>query len=209
MNDINETLQIANYEIITAIQNLLAQKSPIVVALDGGSGAGKSTLSALIEGEYEIALIPLDDFFSADIPDRQWDKFSVGEKLKNVFNWKKLRECAIEPLLKGNCAKWYPFDFESKRPDGTFQLQTNRIEQKPSNVILIDGAYSASPEIANLIDLTILVDVPIEERHKRLNVREKDKDFLEQWHKRWGEVEAYYFTQIRPENSFDLIVKLL
>jgi len=34
------------------------------------------------------------------------------------------------------------------------------------------------------------------------------KNFLQKWHKRWDEVEAYYFTQVRPKRSFDLIVKL-
>jgi len=66
------------------------------------SGAGKSTLAALIEDEIDAALIPLDDFFSADIPDSQWDQFTVEQKLRNVFDWKRLRAHAIEPLLKGS-----------------------------------------------------------------------------------------------------------
>jgi len=36
------------------------------------------------------ALIPLDDFFSADIPDSR-DQFTVEQKLRNVFDWKRLR----------------------------------------------------------------------------------------------------------------------
>jgi len=74
----------------------------------------KSTLAALIEDEIDAALIPLDDFFSADIPDSQWDQFTVEQKLRNVFDWKRLRAHAIEPLLKGSPAWWYAFDFESK-----------------------------------------------------------------------------------------------
>jgi uridine kinase len=81
-------------------------------------------------------------------------------------------------------------------------------ERNPANVILIEGAYSASPELADLVDLAILVDVPVEERHRRLAVREADKSFLQKWHCRWDEVEAYYFTQVRPKQFFDLIVKL-
>jgi uridine kinase len=209
MNDASEALIASGSEVITEIQRLLSsQEGPIVVTLDGGSGAGKSTLASLIENEFDIALIPLDDFFSADIPDSQWDQFTVEEKLKNVFNWKRLRDHAIEPLLKGSPAKWYAFDFESKRPDGTYEMQTDISERKPSNVILIEGAYSASPELADLVDLAILVDVPVEERHVRLDAREDDKDFLEKWHRRWDEVEAHYFTQARPKSFFDLIVKL-
>lgn len=209
MNNVSEALLAACSKVIAKIQCLLLrQVGSIVVALDGGSGAGKSTLASLIENELDTALIPLDDFFSAHIPDNQWDQFTVEEKLKNVFDWKRLRDYAIEPLLKGRSAKWHAFDFESgKRPDGTYGMQTDISERKPANVVLIEGAYSASPELADLMDLAILIDVPVEERHARLEARE-DKDFLEKWHKRWDEVETYYFTQVRPKSSFDLIVRL-
>jgi len=78
---------------------------------------------------------------------------------------------------------------------------------EPANVILIEGAYSATPELADLLDFAILVDVPIEERQVRLEARE-DHDFLVKWHQRWDEVERYYFNQVRPKNSFDFVVKL-
>jgi uridine kinase len=207
MKNINENLITACREVIAAIEHLLIHKNPIVVALDGGSGAGKSTLAALIKSKLEVALIPLDDFFSADIPDRQWDEFTVEEKLNNVFDWKRLRRHVIKPLLKGSPARWYAFDFASQRSDGTYPMQTEINERNPLPVILLEGAYSASPELAELVDLAILVNVPVEVRHARLEARE-NRHFLEQWHKRWDEVEAYYSTQVRPESAFDLSVKL-
>jgi hypothetical protein len=57
------------------------------------------------------------------------------------------------------------------------------------------------------VDVAILVEVPIEERHARLAAREEPY-FLETWHRRWDEVEAYYFEQVRPKSSFDLVVEL-
>ncbi|MCK4961542.1 MAG: hypothetical protein KAS19_03605 [Anaerolineales bacterium] len=61
--------------------------------------------------------------------------------------------------------------------------------------------------LGDLVDLTILVDVSIDERHARLASRE-DKDFMDRWHKIWDPVEKYYFTQVRPKSSFDLVVKV-
>jgi uridine kinase len=197
-------------EILAEIQRLRAIRSgPIIIALDGGSGAGKSTLASLIKNEVGAALIPLDDFFSANIPDSQWDRFSVEERLNHVFDWRRLREEALEPLLAGKAAKWHPFDFQSGlRPDGTYGMKAEPVERKPTDVILIEGAYSAHPALADLIDLSILVDVPIEERHARLVVRE-GKDFLAKWHGRWDSVENYYFNRVRPRNSYDLILRLV
>jgi para-aminobenzoate synthetase len=197
----------AHVEIIAAIrQRLSRQKSPLVVAVDGGSGSGKSTLASIIAEELDAALIPLDDFFAADVPGSQWDQITVEEQLRRVFQWDRLREQAIAPLLQGKPARWHAFDFESGlRPDGTYGMQADAKERQPANVILIDGAYSASPIIADLVDLAILVDVPVEERHARLKARE-EAAFLEKWHQRWDPLEAYYYTHVRPKRSFDLVV---
>lgn len=209
MKDSSEELPAASKKIIAQIQNLQSIKQgPLVVAIDGGSGAGKSTLASLLNQEIDIALIPLDDFFSANIPDSDWDKFTVVEKLKNVFDWNRLRKDVIEPLLVDKPAKWYAFDFQSGlRVDGTYGMEAMPKELLPANVIVIEGAYSSSPDLADLVDLAILIDIPIEERHKRLEARE-DREFLEKWHQRWDEVEAYFFNQVRPKDSFDMVVEL-
>ena len=205
----NEDLLAARREVIAEIQRLLSdQQRPVVVALDGGSGAGKSTLAALIGSELDTALIPLDDFFSAHIPDGQWDQFIVEEKLKRVFDWDRLRSQAVQPLLEGRPARWHAFDFSAGlRPDGTYGMQTDITEREPANAVLIEGAFSAGPELADLVDLAILVDVPVERRHARLRARE-DGAFLEKWHRRWDAVESYYHTQVRPRDSFDLVVRV-
>jgi hypothetical protein len=68
------------------------------------------------------------------------------------------------------------------RPDGTYGTKREPIEREPAKVILIEGAYSAYPELADLVDLAILVDVPVGERHARLEARE-DKDFDRSLHR--------------------------
>ena len=76
MNYLSDETVAACEKVSAVIRRLLSlQPSPIAVALDGGSGAGKSTLASLIESELDATLIPLDDFFAADIPDSQWDEF--------------------------------------------------------------------------------------------------------------------------------------
>ena len=202
---LNDALQ----TIVKQIRCLLAEKGhPIVVALDGGSGAGKSTLASIVEKELDTALIPLDDFFSANIPDNKWDEFTVQEKLTYVFDWSRLRSDAIEPLLNGKPAQWYAFDFQSGLyADGTYGKEAKPKALMPAPVILIEGAYSSSPQLEDLMDMAVLIDVPVEKRHARLAARE-DPAFLMTWHRRWDEVEAYYFEHVRPKNSFDIVVEL-
>ena len=193
--------------VIDVIQKRLATHDrPIVVAIDGGSGSGKSSLAALIQNPMDVALIPLDDFFSAHIPDQQWDPFTPEEKLEHVFDWKRLRQQVIEPLLRGETARWQAFDFiAGPQPDGTYPMQNEYKHLKPAPVILIEGAYSASPPLADLIDLAVLVDVPTEVRHARLVDREAHA-FLSRWHALWDPVEDHYFNHVRPKETFDIVI---
>jgi para-aminobenzoate synthetase len=194
--------------VIHEIEQLLSsQDKPLVVALDGGSGAGKSTLAAWIADRFKAALIPLDDFYAADVPDAEWDRLTVQERLAQVFDWERVRCDVLGPLLRGETARWQAFDFASGlRPDGTYGMLDEMIERAPADVIVLEGAYAAGPALSDLVDLSILVDVPLAERHARLRAREAP-DFLAGWHERWDPVERYYFTEVRPKCAFDLVVK--
>ena len=192
---------------IAAIQQRAARSDePIVVAIDGGSGSGKSTIALLIAERLGAALIPGDDFFAADIPDAAWDSRTPEAKAADVINWRRLRSEALDPLLAGRPAKWHAFDFAAGvRPDGTYRMRSDFVERRPAKVIVIDGAYSTGSELAEMIDISVLVDVPVAERHKRLAAR-GNTDSLRAWHARWDDAEQYYFTHIRPASSFDLVL---
>ena len=79
------------------------------------------------------------------------------------------------------------------------------VERRPAGIIVLKGAYSARPELADLISLSVLVDAPPSVRQARL-ARREDASFLEAWHVRWDAAEAYYSTHVRPPASFDLVV---
>ncbi len=197
----------SSYEILREIEHRKQHRpAPMVVALDGGSGAGKSTLAARLERCIDAVIVPLDDFFAADTPDWEWETRSIAERARDVFDWQRLRVDALEPLRAGRRARWYPFDFAAGLDhQGTYRLSKQPVERHPASVIILDGAYSASPEIADLVDFAVLVDVPTHIRHKRLSERENE-EFLQRWHAIWDEVERYYFTEVRPGSSFDLVI---
>ena len=180
---------------------------PILVALDGASGSGKSTLASMLEQRSNIVVVPSDDFFAANIPDWEWDTRSVPERARDVLDWQRLRKEALEPLLENKIAKWHPFDFAAGlRADGTYGMSVIYVEKQPAPVIILEGAYSSNPILADLIDLTILMDVPVLERYQRLEKREEDKQFLQRWHILWDAVEEYYFSEVMPASSFDLVI---
>ncbi len=188
------------------VQRAASMDRPIVVAIDGGSGSGKSTLAHAVRLQTDAALVTLDDFLNIDIPDHAWATLPVECRLSKVFDWVRVREHAIKPLLAGRPGRWMAFDFLSGlRADGTYGAQEVFTEVAPAPVVILEGAYSASPPLADLVDLAVLVDVSVQERHRRISARE-DAEFLRKWHATWDEVEKYYFDVVRPTQTFDLVV---
>jgi len=181
--------------------------TPLIIALDGKSGSGKSTIADALHRHLDAAKLPLDDFFAATISDREWDSFSVEERRNRVFEWDRFIVECLEPLRKGQTAKWRAFDFESgPEQDGTYRLESEEKRLNPAPIVLVDGAYSSAPELSEYIDVTVLVKAPKEERLDRLKERD-GVEFSENWHRRWEAVEDYYFDEIRTENDFDYVIR--
>jgi uridine kinase len=182
---------------------------PIVVALDGGSGAGKTTIAGRLMQLTAIAFVPLDDFYQTLIPESEWPHKTVEQRLNGVFDWSRIRSDALEPLRAGRPGRWHAFDFmRGLGKAGTYSLKKEVTDVAPAPTILIEGAYSASPPLRDLIDLAVLVHVQDKTRHTRTAVRERDcAEFLVKWHAIWDEVETYYFQHVCPPESFDLVIR--
>ncbi|SRR6266436_5797532 len=182
-------------------------RRPIVVALDGGSGAGKTTIAESLMRLAKIALVPLDDFYQTIIPESEWPAKTVEQRLNGVFDWSRVRSEAIEPLRAGRWGRWRAFDFtRGLGKAGTYSLKKGLTQVLPAPTILVEGAYSASPSLRDLIDLAVLVDARDKRRHLRTAARGDDTEFLAKWHCIWDEVESYYFQHVCPPESFDLII---
>ena len=183
-------------------------RRPIVVALDGGSGAGKTTIAERLMRLTKIALIPLDDFYQTVIPESEWPHKTVEQRLNEVFDWSRVRSEALEPLRAGGAGRWHAFDFmRGLGKAGTYSLKKEATEVASAPTILVEGAYSASPPLRDLIDLAVLVHVQGKTRHLRTGARGDSTEFLAKWHEIWDEVEAYYFQHVCPPESFDLVIR--
>src|SRR5947199_4925460 len=123
------------------------------------------------------------------VPESEWPHKTVEQRLNGVFNWSRVRSEALEPLRAGRPSRWHAFDFmRGIGKAGTYNLKKEVTEVAPAPTILVEGAYSASPPLRDLIDLAVLVDVQNKRRQLRTAAREDDIEFLAKWHAIWDDV---------------------
>jgi uridine kinase len=169
-----------------------------IVAIDGHGAAGKSTIAEALAAATGAALVHTDDFFQVPPAPLAGPGLASPAQpaLADYYDWRRLRTQALEPLRARLGAVFRRFDWErGSGLDGTVTVE-------PSDLILVEGVYSASPELRDLVDRSVFVDTPEQERLRRLHGRVKP----EEWDDQWLLAERAYFGVIRPPSSFDLIV---
>ncbi len=179
----------------------------LVVAIDGHGAAGKSTISGAVADATGAALVHTDDFFQPGPepggPERLWLEGPPGSSrrdtrdLSRYYDWRRVRAEALEPLRAGRAAEFRRFDWERGSVlDGTVSVT-------PSSLIVLEGVFSAAPELSELVDWSVFVDTPSRERLRRLRAQVTP----EEWDDDWLIAEQGYFDVIRPPSSFDLVVR--
>lgn len=186
--------------------------SPVFVAIDGRSGAGKSSLSrAVVEafgvstsGESTVSVIEGDQFYAGGSA-RTWDSRPVVERAARVIDWRRQHRLLSELRTQGE-GWWRPFDWDADDWDSDdVPLRTDPIRSVIAPVVLLEGAYSARPELHDLLDLRVLLEVPNEVRRRQLLEREGE-EYRSDWEARWSAAEDHYFGSVMPPDRFDLVL---
>lgn len=132
--------------------------------------------------------------------DESWDARSAEEKAAQVIDWRRQRP-VLESLARRKSASWHGYDWEAF---------DDRLEHQPTvchaaDVVILDGAYSARPELADLFDLRVLLETTEKTRLERLATREGDT-YRDDCLARWNEAEGHYVANVMPPSAFDLVL---
>jgi len=188
---------------LQAAHNRAARPARLVVAVDGHGAAGKTTIAGAVAAATGAALVHTDDFFQPwtsagpDAGPTHGEPGAAGAAVGRYYDWRRLRAEALEPLRAGRGARYRRFDWERGAGlDGTVTVA-------PGDLILLEGVFSAAPELSDLVDRAVFVDTPPAERLRRLRAQVKP----EEWDDDWLLAEQAYFDRTRPPASFDLTVR--
>jgi uridine kinase len=191
-------------EAIGRARSAVTEDRPLTVALDGGSGSGKSTLAAAVAQPGWLVVIEGDDFYAGGSA-ATWDRRTAAEKVASGIDWRR-QYPVLEALRQGRRAHWQPFDWTAADWDADgARLSDTWLSCDPAPVVLLDGAYSARPELAPVLDLRVLLDTPAALRKQRV-VNRDGADYAEDWFGRWDEAERHYFGTVMPPEAFDVVL---
>ena len=168
-----------------------------LVAIDGWGGAGKSTLAdAVAELLRHATIIRMDDFYR---PMTEHLRRALGarEGYERYFDWQRLERDVLSPLRSGVPARYRRYDWGSLKLEEWHEVSSK-------GTVIVEGVYSARPELKSYYYLIVLVETSADESLRRQRLRAADPD---DWIARWRRAETWYKDTVRPERYADIIVK--
>jgi uridine kinase len=180
---------------ILALIERAALKSALL-AIDGHSGAGKSSLAGALRGARPDAIVVhTDDFYRPLDPDYRASLDAEGGYAE-YYDWQRLEAQVLRPLSLGRPGRYQKYDWGSNEL-GEWE------EIKPSGLIVVEGCYSARPELRSYYHAIVLVVTPPAERERRQRIRDDAND---EWLDRWDAAERFYMERSGLGNYADLVV---
>ena len=124
-----------------------------VVIADGHSVAGKSSFAEALAKATDAAIVPGDDFYRV-MDDEARAGLSPDEGIRRYYDWERMRDEALSPLLADRAATYRPYDWQSGL------LATRSVTIAPAPVVVVEGLFVSRPQLEPFVDLSVLVEAP-------------------------------------------------
>ena len=168
--------------LLAEIDRLRAAGEPVRVALEGGSASGKSTMGKLLGEIYRCPVLHMDDFFLR--PHQR-----TAERMEQIggnVDWERFRQEVLIPLSCGKTAQYRRYDCQS----GTLLPP---VEVSPQSLVIVEGAYSMHPELAEFYHWSAFLSVTPEEQRQSI-LRRNGAEMGERFFQCWIPLEQRYFA---------------
>jgi len=151
-----------------------------------------------------VAVIEGDEFYSGGNLSL-WSSRSANENAQRCINWRK-QHLVISALKSKGVASWQAFDWNSEHWDSENAPNCSELSNCTiTNVVLLEGVYSARSELSALFDIRAMLQVPQQVCDQRIIARE-GTNRLADWEKLWADAEQYYIENQLDQQSLNLIL---
>lgn len=167
-----------------------------IVAIEGGSASGKTTLAAMLEKLYSCTVFHMDDFF---LQPEQRTPERYAEIGGNIDRERFLAEI-LEPLRRGDAVCYRSFDCHTMTLGNEKQVQ-------PENLVIIEGAYSMHPDLANFYDFSVFLDIHQDLQRQRI-LHRNDPEWARRFFNEWIPQEKRYFEKTNIKARCSMTIRI-
>ncbi len=192
-------------EIIEYIERNNTNKRSLIIGIDGSTGAGKSTFveninKNLIAMNFKVQVLHIDDFIHKrniryDDLKEQWYCFYYLQ-----WRYDYLRNQVLEPIKNGQEINKLIEIYDKERDE--YNLEELIVNK--GTVVLLEGVFLQKKEIASFLDYIIFLDVPREERLKRVVGRDTyigaKEEIENKYRTRYFPAEDKYLREYNPKD---------
>lgn len=170
-------------------------KGSLSVAVDGGSASGKTTLAALLSELYGCTVFHMDDFFLR--PEQRTEQ-RYAEIGGNVDRERFFDEILL-PLSERRTVCYRRFDCQT-------QTLGEKISVEPTELTVIEGAYSMHPSLAAYYGISVFLDIDPE--YQRERILKRDPMLAKRFFEEWIPMEREYFEKTNVAARCDTVIKI-
>lgn len=167
-----------------------------LVAIDGHSASGKSSLARMLQSKHPHATVVQTDGFYRPLDADYRAALGAAGGYAEYYDWQRLQAQVLRPLRSAAKARYQKYDW-SRNELGEW------VEVEPEGLVIVEGCYSARPELRSYYDSIVLVVTSPAERMRRQLLR---NDASGAWLKRWDDAETYYLEHFHPESYADIVL---
>ena len=175
------------------IDELIVQKTQVIVAIDGSCTSGKTTLAGILAERYDCNVFHMDHFF---LRPEQRTPARFAEIGGNV-DYERFLEEVLTPLKTGKKFSYRPFDC------GTFSL-AEPVSIAPKKLNIIEGSYSHHPYFEDPYDLKIFLTIPPELQRER--ILKRPAHLHKRFFDAWIPMEQRYFDGFHICQKCDILI---
>jgi uridine kinase len=181
---------------------------PLLVAVDGADGAGKTTFADDLAQVLDAAGRPVVRATIDDFHHPREHRHALGRTGENVwaraFDYRALRRALLDPWCAGPGTS-----YRSRHHDlaTDAHLDDPPAEVPAHGVLVVDGVFAQRAELSDCWDLVVWLEVPDEERVRRMAGRDRvpaELDHPDQ--RRYLDAQALYRAAADPLASADVVV---
>ena len=174
----------------------------VAVAVDGFDGAGKTVLAdqlaeviGAVDGSRDVLRVSIDGFHR---PKAQRIARGRGPETfyEDSYDYAAFRRAVIDPFRRGEPVTPAVNDVDADRP-----VRPDPVAVAPETVLVVDGIFLQRPELADVWDAALWVDVPFAVSVPRGNARfgdGHDPDPEAEANRRYVEGQRLYLAAADP-----------